>query len=177
MNGTGETVKQSYNKFVILTCPSRSISEWYRWYSKAKLQQVRYSHLPSRSISEWYRWYSKAKLQQVRYSHLSQQVYQWMVQVFRRHWLRNKLILCTPDTTNSCQHISVNPIMGTLNRRKTNHYTAIQWLVHWPLMGGLLHLEQQGETWAGCGPAQSPACCTKCNRPSTTRVPTRYYSM
>jgi len=30
VNGTGDTVKQSYNKFVILTCPSRSISEWYR---------------------------------------------------------------------------------------------------------------------------------------------------
>ena len=35
-------------------------------------------------------------------------------------------------------------------------------LVHWPLMGELLHLVQQGEAWAGCGHAQSP-CCTKCN--------------
>jgi len=25
---------------------------------------------------------------------------------------------------------------------KTNHYTEIWWLVHWPLIGGLLHLVQ-----------------------------------
>ena len=36
-------------------------------------------------------------------------------------------------------------------------------IVHWPLMGGLLHLVQQGGTWEHCGPAQSPPRCTKCN--------------
>ena len=36
-------------------------------------------------------------------------------------------------------------------------------LVHWPLMGGLLHLVQRGGACAGCGPAQSPSRCTKCN--------------
>jgi len=36
-------------------------------------------------------------------------------------------------------------------------------LVHWPLMCGLLHLVQRGWAWAGCGPAQSPPRCTKCN--------------
>ena len=51
------------------------------------------------------------------------------------------------------------------NRRATDHYTAKQWLVHWPLMGGQLHLVQRGEAWAGCGPAQSPLRCTKCNGP------------
>jgi len=30
-------------------------------------------------------------------------------------------------------------------------------------MGGLLHLVQRGGAWAGCGPAQSPPLCTKCN--------------
>jgi len=29
-------------------------------------------------------------------------------------------------------------------------------LVHWPLMGGLLHLVQRERAWAGCGPAQAP---------------------
>ena len=29
-------------------------------------------------------------------------------------------------------------------------------LVHWPMMGRLLHLVQRGGDWAGCGPAQSP---------------------
>jgi len=38
-------------------------------------------------------------------------------------------------------------------------------LVHWPLMGRLLHLVQQGGAWAGWGPAQSHPCCTKCNSP------------
>ena len=38
-------------------------------------------------------------------------------------------------------------------------------MVHWPLMGGLLHLVQRGGAWAGYGPAQSPHRCTKCNSP------------
>jgi len=42
-------------------------------------------------------------------------------------------------------------------------YTAIRW--HWPLMGGLLHLVQRGGAWTGCGPAQSPSRCTRCNSP------------
>ena len=37
-------------------------------------------------------------------------------------------------------------------------------LVHWPLMGGLVHLVQRGGE-RGCGPAQSPPRCTKCNSP------------
>jgi len=39
-------------------------------------------------------------------------------------------------------------------------------LVHWPLMGGLLHLVQRGGDWAGpqpAGPAQSPPRCVECN--------------
>jgi len=38
-------------------------------------------------------------------------------------------------------------------------------LVHWQLMGGLLHLVQQGGDWAGPQPTQAPPCCTKCNSP------------
>ena len=45
------------------------------------------------------------------------------------------------------------------------HYTAVRWSVHWPLMGGLLHLVQRRGACAGCGPAQSPPRCTKCNSP------------
>ena len=52
-----------------------------------------------------------------------------------------------------------------LNRTATDHYTSIRLLVHWPLMGGLLHLVQRGGAWADCGPAQSPHRCTKCNCP------------
>ena len=43
-------------------------------------------------------------------------------------------------------------------------------LVHWPLMGGLLHLVQRGD-WVGPQPAQAPPRCTKCNsHPSTASV-------
>jgi len=38
-------------------------------------------------------------------------------------------------------------------------------LVHWPLMGRLLHLVRRGGASAGCGPTQSPPHCTKCNSP------------
>ena len=46
-----------------------------------------------------------------------------------------------------------------------DHYTAMRWLVHWPLIGKLLHLVQRGEDWAGCDPTQSPPRCTECNSP------------
>jgi len=36
-------------------------------------------------------------------------------------------------------------------------------LVHWPLMGGLLHLVQRRGDWAGLQPAQAPPRCTNCN--------------
>ena len=36
-------------------------------------------------------------------------------------------------------------------------------LVHWPLIGKLLHLVQRGGDWAGPQPTQSPPRCTKCN--------------
>jgi len=58
--------------------------------------------------------------------------------------------------------------MGTLkNRTATDHYTAIRWHVHWPLIGGMLHLVglQRGGDWASCGPTQFPPRCTKCNSP------------
>jgi len=36
-------------------------------------------------------------------------------------------------------------------------------LVHWPLMGGLLHWYSEEGT--GRGPSQAPPRCTKCNSP------------
>jgi len=46
-------------------------------------------------------------------------------------------------------------------------------LVHWPSIGGLLHLVQQWGEWAEPQPAQAPPRCTKCNtaHPSTASVP------
>jgi len=46
-----------------------------------------------------------------------------------------------------------------------DYYTAIQQLVHWPLMGRLLHLVQRGGDWAGWGTVESFPHCTKCNSP------------
>jgi len=40
---------------------------------------------------------------------------------------------------------NINLLMGTLKP-----HAAIWWLVHWPLMGGLLHLVQRGAAWMGC---------------------------
>jgi len=49
----------------------------------------------------------------------------------------------------------LNRLIGTL-KPQTNGLqyddTAIRWLVHWPLMGGLLHLVQRGGDWAGPQP-------------------------
>jgi len=56
--------------------------------------------------------------------------------------------------------IVVNPLDAISNYNATSNK-----LVHWPLMGGLLHLVQWGGAWAGWGPAQSPPHCTKCNSP------------
>jgi len=55
-----------------------------------------------------------------------------------------------------------NTLDSTGNYSDTSNNTK---LVHWPLMGGLLHLVQREGAWAGCGPAQSPPHCTKCNSP------------
>jgi len=38
-------------------------------------------------------------------------------------------------------------------------------LVHWLLMGGLLHLVQREGDWAEQQPAQATPLCTKCNSP------------
>jgi len=54
--------------------------------------------------------------------------------------------------------------MGTGNYSATSNNKK---LVHWPLMGGLLHLVQRGGDWAGPQPAPVSPRCTKCNSPPT----------
>jgi len=56
-----------------------------------------------------------------------------------------------------------NPLMDTDNHSATSNNMK---MVHWPLMGGQLHLVQRGGDWMGCDPAQSPPRCTKRNIPS-----------
>ena len=64
----------------------------------------------------------------------------------------------------------VNPLTGTLNPQSTDHYTAIRWLVHWPLMGELLHLVQPGRDAAPPSPFLAVPNVTA--HPSTASVPT-----
>jgi len=54
----------------------------------------------------------------------------------------------------------LNPLDSKGNYSAASNNTK---LVHWPLMGGLLHLVLPGGAWAGCGPDQSPSRCAKCN--------------
>ena len=61
----------------------------------------------------------------------------------------------------SMYRCELNPLDSKGNSATSNNTK----LVHWPLIGGLLHLVQRGGAWAGCGPAQSPHHCTKCNSP------------
>jgi len=67
----------------------------------------------------------------------------------------------------------VNPLDSKGNYSATSNNTK---LVHWPLVGGLLHLVQQGGARAGCGPVgvRAPPRCTKCNNPPTNRQCTNH---
>jgi len=46
-------------------------------------------------------------------------------------------------------HLTLYGHIKTVEQRTINTV-----MVHWPLMGGLLHLVQRGGAWAGCGPAR-----------------------
>jgi len=50
--------------------------------------------------------------------------------------------------------------MSTWNYSATSNNMK---LIHWPLMGRLLHLVQRGGAWVGSQPAQAPSRYTKCN--------------
>jgi len=75
-------------------------------------------------------------------------------------------ILCSTDSHYSvvvsrAYFLCVNPFRPHKNRRATDRYTEIRWLVRWPLIDGLLHLVQRG----GALPAHAPPPCTRCNSP------------
>ena len=78
----------------------------------------------------------------------------WLTSYGSWHAYEKKIIIITIDM--------LNPLDYKGNYSATSNNTK---LVHWPLMGGLLHLVQRRGDWAGCGPAQSPPRCTKCNSP------------
>ena len=52
------------------------------------------------------------------------------------------------------------------------------WLVHWQLMGGLLHLVQREGAWGDAAPPRPLLAVPNVTaHPSTVSVPTSYYSM
>ena len=67
-----------------------------------------------------------------------------------------------------CLLVLVNQSLDSLERR-ANRISASSnnmKLVHWALMGGLLHLVQRGGDSVGPQPVQASLRCTKCNSPS-----------
>ena len=89
----------------------------------------------------------------------------------RRFFLPLTLARCGVSAPQRCIHPTTSPLDSvifvcywltlTLYTLKAINYSATSndtKLIHWLLMGGLLHLVR-----AGCGPAQSPPRCTKCN--------------
>ena len=48
-----------------------------------------------------------------------------------------------------------NPLIATLKPQSNGPSYSDTVLVHWPLMGGLLHLVQRGGDWAGPQPGQA----------------------
>ena len=61
--------------------------------------------------------------------------------------------LCRPT-------VYVNRLIGTLKSHSNGSLYS-----NTMIDGGLLHLLQRAGAWVGCGPAQSPHRCTKCNSP------------
>jgi len=73
--------------------------------------------------------------------------------------------------------IVVQLIETERHRPTAEQRTSIRWFVHRPLLRGLLHLVQRWGASAGCGPAQSPPRCTKCNSPPIVYDTIRYDSV
>ena len=63
-------------------------------------------------------------------------------------------------------------VMGKLKPQSNGSLYSNTVIVNWSLMGGLLHLVQQGGAWAGCGSIQSLLAVSNVTaHPSTASVP------
>ena len=73
----------------------------------------------------------------------------------------------------------LNPLISTLKPQSNgpSYSNGLQWLVHWPLMGGLLHLVQRGGTGRGRSPPRPLLAVPNVTaHPATASVPTSYCS-
>jgi len=77
-------------------------------------------------------------------------------------------------TLLSAARITIPPFNPLEIRGNYSTKSSKMKLVHWQLMGGLLHLVQRGGAWAGCGPDQSTPRCTKRNSPPINGQCTNY---
>jgi len=96
--------------------------------------------------------------------------------------LCSKILLICNRLTILIKPSMANPIAATalLLSPILTPNTAIQWMVHWPLMGELLHLVQRGGDRNGRGrrpPSPLLAVPHVTAHPSTASVITTYYSM
>jgi len=84
-----------------------------------------------------------------------------------RSYTRTAVMLhnISSNTTRSIKLLLLQDSVGNHLDCKRNHSATSNSmkLIHWPLMGGLLHLVQQWENRAGPQPAQAPPHSTKCN--------------
>ena len=95
------------------------------------------------------------------------------VTVLIKHAVARAFTGITARITLRVYHINSSESRGNYSARSNNMK-----LVHWPSMGGLLHLVQRGGDWEGPQPAQAPPHCTKCNSPPINgTVPTSHYLM
>ena len=88
--------------------------------------------------------------------------YLWL---FGRQFLALVLCLISVSLIYPINLISINPLMGTGNYSATSNNMK---LAHWPLMGGLLHLVQQGGDWAGPQPTQALLALPNVTVPEST---------
>jgi len=101
----------------------------------------------------------------------------------RLYTLRRRVHLMRLDRmhSQSRRHPAVpsNAHIKTAQQRTTSraYYTAMRRLVHWPLVGALLHLVQRWEAWAAAPPSPLLAVPNLTAHPSTASVPTSYYLM
>ena len=82
------------------------------------------------------------------------------------------------STLASNTKVSINSLWARYNRRAMDHYTAIRWLIHWPLMGGLYYIwySKEGPGWDVALPSPLLAVPYVTVHPSTASVPVSYYS-
>ena len=84
------------------------------------------------------------------------------------HTLSMRTTIIVSDI-NQADHLYFNPLDSKGNYSATSNNTKS---VHWPLMGGLLHLAQQGGDWAaGAPPSPLIAVLNVTAYPSTASVP------